>query len=107
MKKNKKKKEFSKSLLIQESILVWIITLAFIGLAFVCIGYGYIGELPWLTAMVAFPWTAYGASQAFYYRKSEKENTKGGIKYDTTMAALNPFENLNKKEETSDEEAMG
>lgn len=109
MKKNKKKKkkEFSKSLLIQESVLVWIISLAFIGLAFVSISQGYIGELPWLTAMVALPWTAYGASQAFYYRKAEKENTKGGIKYDTTMAALNPFENLDKKEENSDEEAVG
>lgn len=106
MKKNKKKKEFSKSLLVQESILIWIITLAFILLAFVCIRDGYIGELPWLTAMCAFPWTAYGVSQAFYYKKSEKENIKGGIKYDTTMASLNPFENL-KEEENSDEEAVG
>jgi hypothetical protein len=35
--------------------------------------------------MCGFPWTAYGVSQGFYYRKAEKENTKGGIKYDTTM----------------------
>jgi hypothetical protein len=27
-------------------------------------------------------------SQACYYRKAEKENTKGGIKYDTTMHSL-------------------
>ena len=31
--------------------------------------------------MAAFPWTAYGVSQAFYYKKSMAENTKGGIKY--------------------------
>jgi hypothetical protein len=35
--------------------------------------------------MCGFPWTAYGASQGFYFKKSEKENTKGGIKYDTTL----------------------
>ena len=35
--------------------------------------------------MVGFPWTAYGVSQAMYYRKSMKENTCGGIKYETVM----------------------
>lgn len=84
----KTKKEFSKKLLVQESILIWIITFAFIVLAFVCVINQYFGELPWLAAMCGFPWTAYGASQAFYYRKAEKENTKGGIKYDTTMYGL-------------------
>lgn len=88
MKKNKKKVEFSKKLLIQESFLIWITTLAFLVLAFICIHFQYFGELPWLTAMVAFPWTAYGASQAFYYKKAEKENTKGGIKYETVLKEL-------------------
>ena len=38
MSKNKKKKiEFSKALLIQESILIWITTLSFIVLAFYCV----------------------------------------------------------------------
>lgn len=82
MKKNKKKKrEFSKTLLIQESFLIWIVTLAFIGLAFYCVSNQYFGELPWLAAMCGFPWTAYGVSQACYYRKSERENTEGGITY--------------------------
>jgi hypothetical protein len=84
-KENKKKSEFSKKLLVQESLLIWIVTLAFIALAFVCILNQYFGELPWLGAMVACPWTAYGISQGFYYKKSEKENTQGGIKYDTIM----------------------
>ena len=84
-KENKKKSEFSKKLLVQESLLIWIVTLAFIILAFVCIFNQYFGELPWLGAMVACPWTAYGISQGFYYKKSEKENTQGGIKYDTVM----------------------
>lgn len=89
MEKNEKKTlEFSKVLLIQESILIWIITIAFIALAFYCVTNAYFGELPWLAAMCGFPWSAYGVSQACYYRKAEKENTKGGIKYDSTMYGL-------------------
>ena len=38
--------------------------------------------------MCGFPWTAYGASQAFYFRKAEKENTTGGIKYETILSQL-------------------
>lgn len=89
MKQKKEKKAFSKSLLIQESILIWIMTISFIGLAFFCIINQYFGELPWLAAMVGFPWTAYGVSQACYYKKSEKENTQGGIVYDTAMKETN------------------
>jgi len=35
--KKKEKMEFSKKLLVQESALIWLITIAFIILAFVCI----------------------------------------------------------------------
>lgn len=87
-KQTKKKLEFSKLLLVQESALMWVITLAFIVLAFVCVKNQFFGELPWITAMCALPWTAYGVSQAFYYKKAEKENIQGGIKYDTTMEEL-------------------
>jgi positive regulator of sigma E activity len=82
--------EFSKSLLKQESALIWIITLAFIALAFICVLNRYIGELPWLTTMVAFPWTAYGVSQAAYYRKAAKENTVGGVKYESVLRGMEP-----------------
>lgn len=92
-----KKKEFSKLLLIQEAILIWVMTLAFIVLAYMCIVNQYMSELPWLTTMVAFPWSAYGVSQAFYYKKSMAENIKDGIKYDTVMAQLA----TNKTEEES------
>jgi hypothetical protein len=54
-------------------------------LAFICVFKSYFGELPWLSAMVSLPWVAYGVSQNAYYRKAEKENTEGGIKYETTM----------------------
>lgn len=60
--KEKKKKEFSKVLLIQESALIWIMTICFLGLAALCVINNYTGQLPWLTAMVSLPWTAYGVS---------------------------------------------
>ena len=88
MKKNKKQKkhlEFSKKLLIQESALMWLVTISFIILAFICVKNEYFGELPWLAAMASFPWVTYGVGQSFYYKKAERENTKGGIKYDLTM----------------------
>lgn len=87
-KKEKKKTEFSKSLLIQESILIWVITIFCLILAVYCVHNQYFADLPWITGMVGFPWTAYGVSQMYYYKKSMKENTKDGIKYDSVMADI-------------------
>ena len=98
-KKNKKNTtQFSKKLLIQESILIWIVTIAFLALAFICVFNGYFGELPWLAAMAGFPWTAYGVSQACYYRKSTKENTQGGIVYLQAEQAGIETENIDPSE---------
>lgn len=83
--KRKHSQEFSKWLLVQETLLIWIVTIGFFALAFLCIKNQYFGELPWLTGMAAFPWTAYGISQAFYYRKATAENTKNGLKYEVAM----------------------
>ena len=33
----KEKTEFSKTLLVWETILIWVVTLSFIGLAYICI----------------------------------------------------------------------
>lgn len=87
-KKQPEKLEFSKILLIQESILIWFMTFFFMYLAYICIQNQYVGELPWLAAMVGFPWTAYGVSQMYYYKKSMKENSKNGIKYEAVMADI-------------------
>lgn len=86
--KKKNKIEFSKILLIQESILIWIMSIFFMCLAYLCVINQYFGELPWLAAMVGFPWTAYGVSQMYYYKKSMKENSKDGIKYESVMADI-------------------
>ena len=53
--------------------------------------------------MVGFPWSAYGVSQMYYYKKSMAENTKDGIKYDTVMQSLN----YSKPYSLNDEDAMG
>lgn len=87
-KKKNEKMAFSKVLLVQESILIWILTIAFLLLAFYCVHNQFFGELPWLAAMCGFPWTAYGVSQACYYKKSQKENTKGGITYETALQGI-------------------
>ena len=86
-KKDKKSQEFSKTLLVWETILIWIITFSFIGLVYLCIKNSYFGDLTWLSIIYGCPWAAYGVSQACYYKKAEKENTKGGIKYDSVMKA--------------------
>jgi hypothetical protein len=83
--RNSSNKEFSKTLLVQESILIWIMTISFIALAFICIFKGYTGSLPWLSAMSSLPWGAYAVSQAFYYSKAKAENTAGGLKFETIM----------------------
>lgn len=82
------KKEFSKTLLIQESMLIWLNTICVLIMAFVCIFRGEFGDLPWLGAMIGFPWTAYAISQMYYYKKSQKENTAGGIKYESVIREL-------------------
>lgn len=87
-----KKQEFSKALLVQESALIWVVTLSAFYLAFYCIKNQYFGELPWIVALVGFPWTAYGVSQACYYGKSMKENTVGGIKYETAVSGISSEE---------------
>ena len=84
--KHEKKMEFSKSLLIQESLLIWIHTLGMLVLAFICVFRGSYAELPWLTAMVTMPWAAYGVSQHAYYKKAQAENTEGGIIFENAFS---------------------
>lgn len=87
-KEPKKKQEFSKSLLLWETIIIWFITIAFVVLVYFCITNDYSGDLTWLSVIYGCPWAAYAVSQACYYKKAEKENTKGGIKYDSVMKAV-------------------
>lgn len=86
------KHQFSKMLLVQESLLIWIHTIAMLVLAFICVFKNAYAELPWLTAMVSLPWTAYAVSQHAYYKKAQAENTKDGIVYETAMMPYSEYE---------------
>lgn len=85
----KSKTEFSKALLVQESILVWIITISYIVLAFFCILNGMaMVEIGFLTVLPTVAWGAYGVSQAFYYKMATSDHKKDGITHDIAMAQL-------------------
>lgn len=91
---NKQKREFSKTLLIQESALIWIVTLSCLALSAYCIFMGYLGSLAWLSTIASVSWAAYGVSQAMYYRKSMAENTSGGVKYESVISEIEAAKNL-------------
>ena len=78
-------KQFSKLLLLMESVIVLLTTAGGFFLANKAINAGFAGALPWFTTMVTACWGAYGVSAAFYYNKAKAENTKGGIVYDSAM----------------------
>ena len=72
--KPRKRTEFSKLILLFETVLVAYVShrvLEFTGQA---ITQGYTGSLPYLTTFITAVWTAYGASVSFYQQKSAKEN---------------------------------
>lgn len=106
MNKKKNKLTFSKLMEIQESILIWITTISLIVLAYVCVFNQYFGELPWITAMCGFPWTAYGFTRSVNLTKSKAENTANGIIYETAMKQLE-LQQKELLEKTKDEEASG
>ena len=103
----KNNKDFSKSLLRQESALIWIVTISFIILAYICVIEGFTGSLPWLAAMVSFPWGAYGVSQVFYYKKALAENTKDGIKFETVMNQIHLDPDIEEKISETEEKLDG
>jgi hypothetical protein len=84
--KKKQKLEFSKKLIKDIRALLWIVTLGGLLLAAMCIYKGYIGSLPWLSAMVGLPWTAHGTVCAFYLNMSKSDHKVGGITYETAKA---------------------
>lgn len=103
--KKKNKISFSKIMEIQESILIWITTISLIVLAYICVFNQYFGELPWISAMCGFPWTAYGVTRSFNLNKSKAENTVNGIIYETALKELEMQKELYLQ--TKDQEASG
>lgn len=86
---NKKKKlDFSKRLILDIRILLWIVTIAAIVLAFLCVVYGYIGSLPWIATLVGLPWSAHGVVCSCYLNMAKSDHREGGITYDMAMKSI-------------------
>ena len=78
--------EFSKRLISDIRGLLWVVTVGGLALAAYCIHAGYIGSLPWLTAMVGLPWTAHGAVCACYLGMAKSDHRRGGITFEAARA---------------------
>lgn len=86
MRNEKKQQEFSKKLISDIRLLLWVVTLGGLVLAAYCIRKGYTGSLPWLTAMVGLPWTAHGTVCAFYLNLCKSDHKEGGITFEAAAA---------------------
>lgn len=81
----KKRQDFSKEIMRIEMKLLRIHTYAVLGLAYYSVYKGSDAAFPWLTDMVGLPWAEWGVSKTGYTMKSVKENTSGGIVYESAM----------------------
>ncbi len=79
--------EFSKRLIADIRILLWVVTVGGLVLAAWCIHRGYTGSLPWLSAMVGLPWAAHGTVCAFYLNMAKADHQTGGITFEAAKAA--------------------
>jgi hypothetical protein len=68
--------EFSKLILLFETVLVGYVSHRVLGFVGEAIRTGFDGSLPYLTTFITAVWAAYGASVSFYQNKSGKENVK-------------------------------
>ncbi|MGM9917617.1 hypothetical protein [Anaerotignum sp.] len=83
----KNQREYSQKILDNELALLWVHSVGVILLAFYCVHARFEAAFPWLTAWVGLPWAAWGVSKTGYTMKSTKQNTAGGITYETAMLA--------------------
>lgn len=86
--KNKDKLDFSKKLINDIRLLLWIITITSIVLAFYCVYLGYQGTLPWIAALVGLPWSAHGIVCSFYLNMAKSDHREGGITFETAMQEI-------------------
>lgn len=82
-----RQQEFSKRLISDIRLLLWVVTVGGLVLAAYCIRKGYTGSLPWLSAMVGLPWTAHGTVCAFYLNLAKSDHREGGITFEAAKAA--------------------
>ena len=80
------KTQYSKQLVTDIRYLLWVVTVGVLGLSFLCIWKGYVGSLPWLSAMVGLPWTAHGVVCTSYMGLAKSDHKQGGITYDAAAS---------------------
>ena len=80
--------EFSKRLLLFETLLVGYVSWRVLGFVEQAIAANFSGSLPYLTTFITAVWAAYGASVSFYQSKSCQENIKK-IEVGAAAAAAN------------------
>lgn len=84
----KPKLDFSKKLVNDIRLLLWIITISSIVLAFYCVHLGYLGTFPWIVTLVGLPWSAHGIVCSFYLNLCKSDHRQGGITYETAMMQM-------------------
>lgn len=88
----KQAKEFTQYMIVSDNAILWFISISYVVLAGYSIYKNYTGALPWLTSGQALAFGGWATVQCFLIKKSEKQNTKGGITYDTAMRDCNKEE---------------
>lgn len=78
----RKKAQFSKLIFIGTTAVTLIVT------AFSLVMMWRTGDISPLAYLIPAVFAETATATGFYYRKAEKENTKGGIVYDTAMAQM-------------------
>lgn len=84
--KEKAKLDYSKRIVRDIRVLLWVVTVGGLILAAYCIHNGFSGSLPWLSAMVGLPWSAHGVVCAFYLNMAKSDHSVGGITFEAAKA---------------------
>lgn len=84
-----KAKEFTQFMILSDNAILWYMCTAYTVLAAYSIYKNFTGSLPWLTGGLGLAFAAWATIQSFLIKKSEKQNTVGGITYETAMANIN------------------
>ena len=80
--------EYSKRITNDMRGLLWAISVGGLLLGFYAVHARFEGALPWISAMVGLPWTAWGTAAAFYMNLAKSDHKTGGITHDTAMAEI-------------------
>ena len=83
-----KAKEFTQFMILSDNAILWYMCVAYTALAAYSIYKNFTGSLPWLTGGLGLAFAAWATIQSFLIKKSERQNTAGGITYDTAMQRL-------------------